>query len=56
MSEINPVLEAVDDALDKVEDFVSAKMKGSVRNIGLSLIAALRGFLKVPDNYGGDAD
>lgn len=56
MSENNPVLENVDDALDRIEAFVAAKFKGTPKTIADGLLVALRNFLKVPDNYGGDAD
>lgn len=56
MSETNPVLENVDDALDVVEKFIESKFKDPFKSVGLGLIGSLRAFLKVPDNYGGDAD
>lgn len=56
MSETNPVLENVDDALDKIENFITAKFKGTAKTIADGLMVALRNFLKVPDNYAGDAD
>lgn len=55
-SDTNPVLENVDDAIDVVEKFITDKVKDPFKNVGLGLIGALRTFLKVPDNYGGDAD
>lgn len=56
MSETNPILENVDDAIDEIEAFVEKKFKGTAKTVGLGLLGALRGFLKLPDNYGGDAD
>ena len=56
MSDTNPILEGLDDALDKVEIAV-AKIKSSfVRSTAAAAIAMLRGALALPDNYGGDAD
>jgi len=56
MSETNPVLENVDDAIDAIEKFITAKFPAVIANVGLGLVTALRAFLQVPDNYGGDAD
>lgn len=52
----NPVLKAVDEALDLVENFITAKVKAPFKTIGLGLVSTLRDFLKVPDNYAGDLD
>jgi len=51
----NPVLKAVDDALDVIEKFIEGK-KDPVKKVGLGLMATLRAFLHVPDDIGGDAD
>lgn len=56
MSDTSPILENVDDALDEVEAFIEKKFKGTAKTVAAGLIGALRGFLKLPDNYGGDAD
>ena len=56
MSEVNPVLENVDDAIDLIEKFIADKFPPVIANVGLGLVATLRTFIKVPDNYGGDAD
>lgn len=56
MSETNPILENVDDALDVVEKFIAEKLPAAFRPTGNFLMQSLRAFLQVPDNYGGDAD
>lgn len=56
MSETNPVLENADDALDLIESFVESKFKGQTLVIVQGLLRALRNFLQLPDNYGGDED
>lgn len=56
MSENNPILENVDDAIDAIEKFVEAKLKAAPKATALWLMAQLRGFLGVPDNYAGDQD
>lgn len=56
MSETNPVLENVDDALDLIENFIDAKMPAAFKPTAAFLMSSLRAFLQVPDNYGGDED
>ena len=56
MSEVNPILEGLDDALDKVEVAVSKIKSAFVRSAATSAIGLVRAALALPDNYGGDAD
>lgn len=56
MSDTNPVLEALDDALDKVEAALAKIKSVFVRTAAMNAVALVRDALKLPDNYGGDAD
>lgn len=49
-----PIREAIDDGLDKVEDAV-AKMKDGLKKTAITgLINTVRAILGVPDDIGGD--
>lgn len=56
MSETNPVLEGLDDAIDKVEVAVGKIKSSFVRSAAMSAIILVRQALALPDNYAGDAD
>lgn len=54
--ETNPILKNADAALDVIEDFVADKFTGVPLMVAENLLRALRDFLQLPDNYGGDPD